>query len=86
MPGMSRRPEIVVDLAAIRNNVGALRDLVAPDGSDVMVVVKADGYGHGMLEAAAAARDAGAPGWGSPPSTRRCGCAPPATPAASCAG
>src|SRR6185369_13993117 len=58
---MSRRPEIVVDLAAIRNNVGALRDLVAPDGSDVMVVVKADGYGHGMLEAAAAARDAGAP-------------------------
>ncbi len=58
---MSRRPEIVVDLAAIRNNVGALRDLVAPDGSDVMVVVKADGYGHGMLEAAAAARAAGAP-------------------------
>ena len=58
---MSRRPEIVVDLAAIRNNVGALRDLVAPDGSDVMVVVKADGYGHGMLEAATAARDAGAP-------------------------
>jgi alanine racemase len=58
---MSRRPEIVVDLAAIRSNVGALRDLVAPDGSDVMVVVKADGYGHGMLEAAAAARAAGAP-------------------------
>jgi alanine racemase len=61
MGGMSRRPEIVVDLAAIRNNVGALRDLVAPDGSDVMVVVKADGYGHGMLESAAAARAAGAP-------------------------
>ena len=56
-----RRPEIVVDLAAIRRNVGILRDLVAPDGSDVMVVVKADGYGHGLLEAAAAARDAGAP-------------------------
>ena len=34
-----RRPEIVVDLAAIRRNVGILRDLVAPDGSDVMVVV-----------------------------------------------
>jgi alanine racemase len=61
MAGMSRRPEIVVDLAAIRHNVGALRDLVAPDGADVMVVVKADGYGHGMLESAAAARDAGAP-------------------------
>src|SRR4051794_10582178 len=56
-----RRPEIVVDLGAIRRNVGRLRDLVAPDGSDVMVVVKADGYGHGMLEAAYAARRAGAP-------------------------
>ena len=56
-----RRPEIVVDLAAIRRNVGILRDLVAPDGSDVMVVVKADGYGHGMVESARAARAAGAP-------------------------
>jgi alanine racemase len=56
-----RRPEIVVDLAAIRRNVGILRDLVAPDGADVMVVVKADGYGHGMVESAAAARAAGAP-------------------------
>jgi alanine racemase len=56
-----RRPEIVVDLAAIRRNVTVLRDLVAPDGSDVMVVVKADGYGHGMIESARAARDAGAP-------------------------
>ncbi len=56
-----RRPEIVVDLAAIRRNVGILRDLVAPDGSDVMVVVKADGYGHGMVESAGAARQAGAP-------------------------
>jgi alanine racemase len=56
-----RRPEIVVDLGAIRRNVGLLRDLVAPDGSDVMVVVKADGYGHGIVEAAGAARAAGAP-------------------------
>jgi len=56
-----RRPEIVVDLEAIRRNVGILRDLVAADGSDVMVVVKADGYGHGLVEAARAARDAGAP-------------------------
>jgi alanine racemase len=55
------RPEIVVDLAAIRRNVGILRDLVAPDGSEVMVVVKADGYGHGILEAAGSARAAGAP-------------------------
>jgi alanine racemase len=56
-----RRPEIVVDLGAIRRNVGRLRDLVAPDGSDVMVVVKADGYGHGIVESAGAARAAGAP-------------------------
>ncbi len=56
-----RRPEIVVDLGAIRRNVRRLRDLVTPDGADVMVVVKADGYGHGMIEAAAAARAAGAP-------------------------
>ncbi|MGI8523585.1 MAG: alanine racemase [Nocardioides sp.] len=55
------RPEIVVDLAAIRHNVGVLRDLVAPRGADVMVVVKADGYGHGMAEAAYAARQVGAP-------------------------
>jgi alanine racemase len=55
------RPEIVVDLAAIRRNVGILRDLVAPDGADVMVVVKADGYGHGLVESARAARQAGAP-------------------------
>ena len=55
-----RRPEIVVDLAAIRRNVSVLRDLVAPDGSDVMVVVKADGYGHGLVESARAARAAGA--------------------------
>jgi alanine racemase len=56
-----RRPEIVVDLGAIRRNVGRLRDLVTPDGSDVMVVVKADGYGHGIVESARAARAAGAP-------------------------
>ena len=52
------RAEIVVDVAAIRHNVRALRELVAP--SQLMVVVKADGYGHGMAESARAARDAGA--------------------------
>jgi len=61
MSAEARRPEIVVDLAAIRRNVGILRDLVAPDGSDVMVVAKADGYGHGMVQVARAARQAGAP-------------------------
>lgn len=53
----SPRAEIVVDLAAIRHNVGVLRRTA---GVPVMVVVKADGYGHGMPEVAAAARQAGA--------------------------
>ena len=43
------RPEIVVDLAAIRHNVRTLADLVAADGARMMVVVKADGYGHGLV-------------------------------------
>lgn len=50
--------EIVVDLAAIRHNVRVLRELVTP--AQMMTVVKADGYGHGMVEVAAAAREAGA--------------------------
>lgn len=53
--------EIVVDVAAIRHNVRILRDLVSVDGPvQLMAVVKADGYGHGMVESAEAARDAGA--------------------------
>ncbi|WP_028636334.1 alanine racemase [Nocardioides sp. URHA0032] len=50
------RAEIVVDLAAIRHNVRTLRELT---GVPSMTVVKADGYGHGMLEVARAARAAG---------------------------
>ncbi len=47
-----------IDLAAIRSNVASLRELVAP--AAVMVVVKADGYGHGMVPVARAVRAAGA--------------------------
>jgi alanine racemase len=50
-------PEIVVDLAALRHNVDLIRRTVAP--AALMAVVKADGYGHGMVEAARAARAAG---------------------------
>ena len=50
------RAEIVVDLAAIRHNVRTLRDLT---GVPSMTVVKADGYGHGMVQVARAAREAG---------------------------
>ena len=52
------RPEIVVDLAAIRHNVRTLRQLVAP--AAMLTVVKADGYGHGLLETGRAAREGGA--------------------------
>lgn len=51
------RAEIVVDLAAIRHNVARLREVA---GVPVMTVVKADGYGHGMVESARAARAGGA--------------------------
>jgi alanine racemase len=51
------RAEIVVDLDAIRHNVRRLRELT---GVQMMTVVKADGYGHGLVEVARAAREAGA--------------------------
>ena len=55
------RAEIVVDVGAIRRNVRLLRALVSADRPVQMIaVVKADGYGHGMLEAARAAREGGA--------------------------
>jgi len=53
------RAEIVVDLGAIRANIRRLRDLVGPQTA-MMTVVKADGYGHGMVASARAARQAGA--------------------------
>lgn len=52
------RAEIVVDLDALRHNVRTLKERV--EGTGLMVVVKADGYGHGMLPVARAAREAGA--------------------------
>lgn len=57
-----RRAEIVVDLSTIQRNVERLCEVVAAhtDGPAVMVVVKADGYGHGMFGSARAARAGGA--------------------------
>jgi alanine racemase len=51
------RAEVVVDLAAIRHNVRLLKELT---GTPMMTVVKADGYGHGLVESARAAREVGA--------------------------
>jgi alanine racemase len=48
-----------VDLTAIRDNVAALRARTA-GGAEVMAVVKADGYGHGLVPSARAAVAGGA--------------------------
>ncbi len=58
----SPHAEIVIDLGAVRHNVSRLRELVSTEGHapQLMVVVKADAYGHGMLPVARAARRAGA--------------------------
>jgi alanine racemase len=50
--------EARIDLGAVRANIATLRSAVAPAAS--MVVVKAEGYGHGAIEVAKAAVDAGA--------------------------
>lgn len=47
-----------VDLSAIRHNVRRIREI--SDSPQVMAVVKADGYNHGMVEVARAALSAGA--------------------------
>jgi alanine racemase len=49
-----------IDLDAVRHNVKVLRAAVAP--SEVWAVVKANGYGHGAVDVASAALDAGAQG------------------------
>ncbi|MBV9163277.1 MAG: alanine racemase [Pseudonocardiales bacterium] len=62
MPVPSPRPraEVVIDLDAIRHNVGILVGCAAASGAATMAVVKADGYGHGALDVAVAALQAGA--------------------------
>lgn len=52
------RAEVVIDLSAIRHNVALLAARAA--GAETMAVVKADGYGHGAVEIARAAVEAGA--------------------------
>ena len=53
-----RRSEITIDLDAVRHNVRRLLDAAA--GAEVWAVVKADGYGHGAVPVARAAKDGGA--------------------------
>jgi len=57
-PAAGLRAEAGIDLDAVRSNVRRLRAVAGP--AQVMVVVKAQGYGHGAVPVARAARDAGA--------------------------
>src|SRR5919108_1281810 len=52
------RSEISIDLGALKRNVRTL--LRALDGAELWAVVKANGYGHGAVDVAAAALGAGA--------------------------
>ncbi|MDQ3476076.1 MAG: alanine racemase, partial [Actinomycetota bacterium] len=53
----TRRAEIVIDLDAIADNVTALK---ARAKRPLMAIVKADGYGHGLIPSALAAVRGGA--------------------------
>jgi alanine racemase len=55
--GLGSRAEVVVDLDAIAANTAVLRERV---GRPLMAVVKADGYGHGLVPAARAVLAGGA--------------------------
>jgi alanine racemase len=47
---------LIIDLAAISQNLTAMRDRLAPK-TNVMAVVKANAYGHGMVEVASHLQD-----------------------------
>jgi len=50
---------VEIDLEAVRHNLGEVRRLVGPR-VEIMAVVKAEAYGHGAVEVAKTALDAGA--------------------------
>ncbi|MCW2868486.1 MAG: alr [Marmoricola sp.] len=61
-PGARPQAEVLVDLAAIAGNLRVLRSRLdeGPHAPALMVVVKADAYGHGMVPVARVARRSGA--------------------------
>lgn len=60
LPVTATRPtRAEISRSAMHHNLGAIRALVGPE-VDVMAVVKAEAYGHGMVEAARVFVDAGA--------------------------
>jgi alanine racemase len=54
---MTKRAEAIVDLSAIRANVALLKEKA---GVNLLAVVKADAYGHGLVPVAKAALEGGA--------------------------
>lgn len=54
---MTNRAEAVIDLSAIRANIALLKGKA---GVDLLAVVKADAYGHGLIPVAKAALEGGA--------------------------
>ena len=58
LPAQSRA-WLEIDLSAIRENVRAIRNCIGAE-REVLAVVKADAYGHGMIPSARAALEAGA--------------------------
>ena len=55
---MNRHASVSVDLKALKHNLSIVRSVARQQ--KILAVVKADAYGHGMVEAAAALTDAGA--------------------------
>ena len=58
---MTNRAEAVINLSAITSNVASLK---AKAGVDLMAVVKADAYGHGLIPVSKALEEAGADWFG----------------------
>ncbi len=61
LPALRRTAWIEIDSGALAANLGVLRRLAGP-GVAVLPVVKADGYGHGMVPVARTLADGGADG------------------------
>lgn len=60
LPGLAQlRAWVEIDLDALRQNVQNLKELLAPT-TELMAVVKADAYGHGVVPVARTALSAGA--------------------------
>lgn len=59
MTAQVRSSQIRIDLDALRRNAAALTALIGP-ACELLAVVKADGYGHGMVEVARSALVGGA--------------------------